>query len=81
MQQYENVLKREYPEQLLQKYKTEVNNMAIHTGDRKKYRQLVAILRKMKKIRGGSKIVEDIVAEWKDHYRNRPAMMDELSRL
>jgi len=35
----------------------------------------------MKKIRGGSKIVEDIVAEWKDHYRNRPAMMDELSRL
>lgn len=81
LQQYENVLKREYPEQLLQKYKTEVNNMAIHTGDRKKYRQLVAILRKMKKIRGGSKIVEDIVAEWKDHYRNRPAMMDELSRL
>lgn len=81
LQQYENVLKKEYPEQLLQKYRTEVNNMAIHTGDRRKYRQLVAILRKMKKIRGGSKIVEDIVAEWKDHYRNRPAMMDELSRL
>lgn len=81
LQQYENVLKEEYPEQLLQKYKTEVNNMALYTGDRRKYQQLVALLRRMKKIKNGSKMVESIVAEWKDCYRNRPAMMDELRKL
>ena len=33
----------------------------------------------IRKIKGGSKIVEAIVTEWKVQYRNRPAMMDELS--
>lgn len=34
-----------------------------------------------KQIKGGSEIVETIVEEWKIKYRNRPAMMDELSKL
>ncbi|MDE7046240.1 MAG: SWIM zinc finger family protein, partial [Acetatifactor sp.] len=41
LQQYEDDLKKIYPEQLLQKYRTEVNNMAAYAGDRKKYQQLV----------------------------------------
>lgn len=81
LQEYEDVLKKEYPEQVLQKYKEEVNNMAIHTGDRKKYRQMVAYLRRMLKIEGGSQIVEEIATEWKSRYKNRPAMMDELRKL
>ena len=81
LQQYEDDLKKIYPEQLLQKYRTEVNNMAAYAGDRKKYQQLVGLLRKMKKIRGGSEAVKEIVAEWETKYRNRPAMMDELGRL
>lgn len=81
LQEYENILKKEYPEQILQKYKDEVNNMASYAGDRKKYQQLVALLRRMMRIRSGSKIVEDIVIEWKNQYRNRPAMMEELRKL
>lgn len=81
LQEYSNVLKEDFPEQILQKYKYEVNRMALHTGDRKKYQQLVGILRRMKKIKGGTQIVEEIAAEWKVTYRNRPAMMDELSKL
>ena len=34
-----------------------------------------------KKIEGGSQMVDEIVAGWKVRYKNRPAMMDELSRL
>lgn len=55
--------------------------MASFTSDRKRYQQLVALLRRMKKIKGGSKVVEEIVTEWRYKYRNRPAMMDELGRL
>lgn len=81
LQQYAGILKKDYPEQILQKYKTEISQMASYTGDRKKYQQLVALLRNMQKIKGGSKIVEEIVTEWKVRYRNRPAMMDELRKL
>ena len=81
VQSYENVLKKEYPKQILSKYQGEVNKMASCTGNRKHYADLVALLRRMKRINGGSEIVETIVEEWKIKYRNRPAMMDELSKL
>ncbi len=81
LQEYEKVLKKEYPEQILDKYKDEVNKMAIHTSDRKHYAHLVSLLRKMQQMKGGVKFVEQIAAEWKIKYKNRPAMMDELRKL
>lgn len=55
--------------------------MAVRTGDRKHYAQLVLFLRQMQKIKGGTKLVEQISVEWKTKYKNRPAMMDELKKL
>ncbi len=81
LQEYEKVLKKEYPEQILGKYKDEVNKMAVRTGDRKHYAQLISLLRQMRKIKGGAKLVEQISVEWKTKYKNRPAMMDELKKL
>ncbi|MCM1083296.1 MAG: hypothetical protein NC428_07450 [Clostridium sp.] len=81
LQEYESVLKKEYSEQILSKYHDEVNKMAFHTSDRKHYSILVSLLRRMQKMRGGSKIVKQIVEEWKVKYKNRPAMMDELMKL
>ena len=81
LQEYEKVLKKEYPEQILNKYNDEVSKMAVHTSDRKNYTHLVSLLRKMQQIKGGSKLVEQIVAEWKIKYKNRPAMMNELRKL
>ena len=81
MQEYEKVLKKEYPEQILEKYKDEVNKMAMYTSDRKHYAHLVSLLRKMQQMKGGVKLVEQIVSEWKLKYKNRPAMMDELRKL
>ncbi len=78
---YTKALKTEYPKQLLQKYKQEVNKLALSARDRKRYQELVEILHNMKNISGGAKMVEEIVLEWKVLYRSRPAMMDELSRL
>ena len=81
LQEYEKVLKNDYPEQILNKYKDEVSKMAVHTSDRKNYAHLVSLLRKMQQMKGGSKLVEQMAAEWKVKYRNRPAMMDELRKL
>lgn len=81
LQEYEKVLIKEYPEQILDKYKDEVNKMAMHTSDRKHYTYLVSLLRKMQQMKGGVKLVEQITAEWKVKYKNRPAMMDELRKL
>lgn len=81
LQKYTDVLKKDYPEQLLEKYEKEVNQMAALAGNRTKYQEMVRILRSMKKIRGGSKAVEKIVEDWKGRFRNRPAMMDELGKL
>lgn len=77
----EKDLKTEYPEQLLKKYRAEVNKMAMRTSDRGTYRQLAALLRRMKKIEGGSAVVEGIAAEWRSRYRNRRAMMEEIKGL
>lgn len=81
LQEYENVLKKEYPKQVLNKYANEINKMALHTGNRKHYASLVSLLRRMQKMNGGKKLVDEIVTEWKVKYRNRPAMMDELRKL
>jgi len=76
-----NTLKKLYPKQLLQKYRTEVEAMAKHVSDRNRYREMVSILRAMNSIEGGSDIVSEIARNWRFDYRNRRAMMDELSKL
>lgn len=81
IQEYDDVLVKEYPEQVLKKYKDEVNQMAEFASNRKRYQHIVSLLRRMKEIKGGAKLVEDIVREWKHRYKNRPAMMDELRSL
>ena len=81
LQEYEKFLKKEYPEQILGKYKDEVNKMAMHTSDRKHYAHLVSLLRKMQQMKGGRELVEQIAVEWRVKYKNRPAMMDELRKL
>lgn len=57
LQEYGNVLKKDYPDQILEKYKREVRQMAVYSGDRKRYQQLVTLLRTMQKIKGGTKVV------------------------
>lgn len=47
---YENKLKKLYPQELLSKYEAIVRDMASRTSDRKRYREIVPILRTMKKI-------------------------------
>lgn len=81
LKRYETVLRKDHPEQILEKYKDELNKMSVISSDRKQYSYMVSVMREMKKISGGTKVVEQIVEEWTNKYRKRPAMMDELNKL
>lgn len=81
LQKYADYLKKDYPEQILQKYEKEVIQIAAYAADRSKYRELVRILRDMRKLDGGKKAVEEIAQKWRLQYKRRPAMMDELKKL
>lgn len=81
LERYESVLKECYPDEVLQKYQNELNEMAKCASDRKRYKEFAALLRKMKKIKGGTKVVENIVNNWRNIYKRRPAMMEELRGL
>ena len=79
--EYEEVLKDIYPKELLNKYENKIKDMARNTSSRAHYREIVSILRRMKKYPMGKEKVAEIVDDWRLRYRNRPAMMDELSKL
>ena len=78
---YEDVLLPKYTEEVLNTYAAQLNRMATVAGDRKEYQYWVRILRHMKKIKGGKELVDQIVADWKEKYKNRRAMLDELRNL
>lgn len=79
--EYEAILKDIYPKELLNKYENTVKAMATNTSSRAHYREIVSILRRMKKYPKGKEKVSEIVSDWRLRYRNRPAMMDELNKL
>ena len=81
LNQYTHLLKDKYPKQLLHMYRVAVETEAEYARSRSYYHQLVRDLRAMKRIDGGDKVVDEIIKKWKDQYKNRTAMMDELSRI
>jgi len=81
LQAYEKSLKKLYPQELLEKYEVAVRDMASHTTNRKRYREIVTLLRRMQEYPVGREKVNKLVDEWRTIYRNPRAMMDELSKL
>lgn len=77
--QYEGVLLKTYPDELLQKYETELIEMASYSSGRPHYRKIAFFLKQMKKYPGGPEKVARLMDDWRIKYKNRPAMMDELS--
>ena len=81
LKQYTRLLKDEYPKQLLHMYRVAVEKEAEHARNRSYYHQLVEDLKVMKSITDGDKVVDEIIKKWKVQYRNRSAMIEELSKI
>lgn len=78
LEKYEADLSTRYPDEILQKYATEVEKMAEVTGGRQHYRKLTDILKSMIHIAGGEKRIREILESWRLTYSRRTAMMDEM---
>ena len=81
LREYKNELLKRYPAEVLDRYVNTVEGMAKNTGTRRHYQELVALLREIRKMPGGKEQVVNITGKWREKYRSRPAMMDELKKL
>ena len=79
--EYEDVLKEDYPKEILNKYREELEIRACRASTRKTYQEMAALLRRMKEIEGGPEIVGKIVTGWQSRYKNRRAMMEEIRKI
>lgn len=80
LDQYEKVLKKHLPNEVRDTYIQYVKNEATRTADRKAYKHLMVYLKKITKYPEGKKAAQNIADCWKQDYKRRPAMMDELSK-
>lgn len=80
LDQYEKVLKKHLPNEVRDMYVQYVKKGAIRTADRKAYKHLMSYLKKIAKYPSGKKIAQDIAEGWRQDYKRRPAMMDELRK-
>lgn len=78
---YEDVLKPLYPKECLEMFERELMILSVHATNRRYYQELVGLLRRMLTYPNGPHRVNMIVGDWQVRYKNRPAMMDELSKL
>ena len=80
LDQYEKVLKKHLPNEVRDMYVQYVKKESTRTSDRKAYKYLISYLKKITKYPDGKKIARDIAECWKQDYKRRPAMMDELRK-
>ncbi|MDR2918800.1 MAG: SWIM zinc finger family protein [Tannerella sp.] len=78
---YEEHLKPLYPERILELYHSKIFDYAEMNMGRDHYQYIGRILKRMKTYPGGTKVVAEIVSQFRKIYSNRRAMMEELGGL
>ncbi len=78
LEKYESDLVKIYPQEVLQIYADDLRHSAKQAHSRNTYSRWAETLKHMKTIKGGTAVVTEILAEWRQVYKNRPAMMEEL---
>lgn len=72
---------QEYAEEVFEKYKVEFQKLTESASTKATYREIAKQLRKLSRYDGGKKLVRELVAEWKEKYPKRKAMMEELDKI
>ncbi|MBE7726293.1 MAG: hypothetical protein E7244_18355 [Enterocloster citroniae] len=80
MDQYEKVLKKAYPDRMMAAYAAYVKGQAEIVSDRRRYKELMAYLKKIASYPQGRETAGEIAREWRMLYKRRTAMMDELRK-
>lgn len=68
LDQYEKVLKKKFPEQVRDTYAAYIRKQADVVSDRKRYKELIRYLKKLKSYQDGKEMAVKIANEWKAYY-------------
>ena len=77
---YEKVLKKIFPERMLDLYVDYIRKNQMKVSNREQYSDLIKYLKKITLYSGGEKKAKEIAANWRDVFKRRRAMMDELNK-
>lgn len=80
LDKYEKVLKEKFPEQVRDIYTSYLRHEAERAGNRKRYRELMKYLKKIRRYPGGKEKASEIAENWRGMYYRRTAMMDEMRK-
>ena len=80
LDKYEKVLKEKFPEQVRDIYISYLRHEAERAGNRKRYRELMKYLKKIRRYPGGKEKASEIAENWRGMYYRRTAMMDEMRK-
>ncbi len=75
---YREILIKDYPDEVIEKYTLIATNMANRSGTPKHYRQITDILKIIRKIPGGEDRAVNLAEEFRVKYKRRPRMMEAL---
>ena len=78
---YEPFLFPKYQIEIIGLYERVCNNYAAKANSRGDYHELASMLKHVQKLDGGKQIVTKLLTSFREIYKRRPAMMDELKSL
>ncbi|MBD0284191.1 MAG: SWIM zinc finger family protein [Flavisolibacter sp.] len=81
LEHYDKYLIPHYPEQVLDTYERALTKYAAEKQGREHYVHIRKILNRLQKIKGGDIVVQRLVQQFRQNYKQRRAMMEELNKL
>ena len=80
LDRYERVLRKNNPDKVMKIYVKYLSEAVECANDRNKYKHLMSYLKKIAVCSGGGSVAKDIAKAWRQEYKRRSAMMDELKK-
>lgn len=80
LERYESMVKKNFPQRGTALYEAYLYQAMRHASDRKAYRSVIQILKKLKKYPDGKAAAQTIAQSWKETYPRRTSMLDELTK-
>jgi len=69
-----------YPERCLKVMANATDNLAVNSNNRRDYRYIARMLRKMSRYPGGRELAGELAEKYRKQYPRRPALLDELKK-
>lgn len=80
LQQYEDLLKKEFPQRCMHIYENHLHRAMNQASNRKAYWSVIQTLKKLKKYPDGKAAAQTIADQWKQKYPRRTSLLDELKK-